>query len=226
MCGRFVQLPPQSSERLPWPSLVPVLSDLTARYNLAPTQRAAVVLDDDGAMDVRKLRWGLLPHWMKDPKQSYATINARIETVDTKPAYRSAWKHRRCLIPMRGYYEWQATPTGKQPYYVALRDGGDLYAASLWEHRHALQLADELGSCTVITTNAEDEAGKVHDRMPVFIPAELVETYLHGTPVEAMTLLLSLPTPDLTTCPVSRRVNAPKDDDPDLLTAIPLEPKE
>lgn len=223
MCGRFVQLPLQFPERLPWPGLAPALSDLSARYNLAPTQRAAVVLDDDGNMDVRRLRWGLLPHWMKDLKQSYSTINARIETVDTKPTFRTAWKHRRCVIPMRGYYEWQATPTGKQPYFIALRDGGDLYAAGLWEHRHALQDSAEHGSCAVITTTAEDEAGHVHDRMPVFIPAELVETYLHGTPAEAMALLLAIPTPDLTTRPVSRRVNAPKDDDPDLLTPIALE---
>lgn len=223
MCGRFVQLPLQSPERLPWPALATALADLRPRYNLAPTQRAAVVLDDAGQADVRYLRWGLIAPWMKDLKQSYATINARIETVDTKPAYRSAWKYRRCVIPMRGYYEWQATPTGKQPYYIALRDRGDLYAAGIWESRHALQSPDEHGSCTVITMTAEDEAGRVHDRMPVFIPVELVDAYLHGTPSDAMALLIATPTPDLTTYAVSRRVNAPKDDDPKLVVPVTLE---
>lgn len=223
MCGRFVQLPLQFPERLPWPSLAPVLFELTARYNLAPTQRAAVVLDDAGNMDVRKLRWGLLPHWMKDLKQSYSTINARIETVDTKPAFRAAFKARRCVIPMRGCYEWQATPTGKQPYFIALRDGGDLFAAGIWEPRHPLQDETEHGSCAVITTTAEDEAGRIHDRMPVFLSADLVDAYLHGPAAEAMAVMLASPTPDLITRPVSRRVNTPKDDDPDLIEPIGLD---
>ena len=223
MCGRFVQLPLQFPERLPWPGLTAALSELTPRYNLAPTQRAAVVLDDAGNPQVRRLRWGLLPHWMKDLKQSYSTINARIETVDTKPSFRSAFKSRRCVIPMRAYYEWQATPTGKQPYLIGLGDDGDLYAAGLWEPRHRLQDETEDGSCCVITTTAEDEAGRIHDRMPVFVPAALVDAYLHGSAADAMALLLAVPTPDLVTRPVSNRVNAPKDDDPDLLLPVDLD---
>lgn len=221
MCGRFVQLPLQFPKRLPWPGIADDLANLTARYNLAPTQRAAVILDDAGNPAVRRLRWGLLPVWVKDLKQSYSTINARVETVATKPAYRAAFKSRRCVIPMRGYYEWQATPTGKQPYFLSRVDEEDLFAAAIWEPRHRLQGEDEAGSCSVITTTAEDAAGTVHDRMPVFLPAELVETYMRATPEEAMKLLLAAPTPPLIVKPVSRRVNGVREDEPSLLDAIP-----
>ncbi|MDE2272238.1 MAG: SOS response-associated peptidase, partial [Xanthomonadaceae bacterium] len=145
MCGRFVQLPLQFPKRLPWPAIAEDLANLTERYNLAPTQRAAVILDDSGNPTVRRLRWGLLPVWIKDLKQSYSMINARLETVAEKPAYRAAFKSRRCVIPMRGYYEWQATKTGKQPYFLSREDGEDLFAAAIWEPRHKLQDEDEAG---------------------------------------------------------------------------------
>ncbi|HZR03052.1 MAG TPA: SOS response-associated peptidase, partial [Burkholderiales bacterium] len=141
MCGRFVQLPLQFGSGLP-PGVEQALQATPQKYNLAPTQRAAVVLDDQHQMAVRRFRWGLVPPWCKDLKQTYSTINARIETVAVKPAFRAAWQTRRCVVPMRGYYEWCAEDGLKQPYFLGLADGGDLFAAAIWEPKHRLQRED------------------------------------------------------------------------------------
>jgi putative SOS response-associated peptidase YedK len=167
------------------------------------------------------LRWGLLPFWAKDLKSGASMINARIETVATKPAYRAAFKTRRCVLPMAGYYEWQDTPRGKQPYLITLRDGGsDLFAAGLWEPRHALQPENEDGSCTIITTTGVDAAGGIHDRMPVFVPPELIDRWMHATPEEAMALLVAIPTPDLALRPVTRRMSSYRFEDASILDPI------
>jgi len=114
MCGRFVQLPLFDKSQASWPELADDLAGITAKYNLAPTQRAAVVLGDGDKLELRKLRWGLIPPWAKDLKGGFTTINARVETVAIKPAYRAAWKApRRCLVPMAGYYEWRDEDGGK-----------------------------------------------------------------------------------------------------------------
>ena len=221
MCGRFVQLPLQFPEQVPWPELAPDLEQITARYNLSPTQRAAVVLDDIGHVQVRKLKWGLIPSWAKNLKVGYSTINARIETVAIKPAFRAAFKSRRCAIPMAGYFEWQETPSGKQPYYITRRDGADLWAAGLWEHRHRLQEAGEDGSCTIITTDGVDAAGGIHDRMPVFLDPTMLNTWMQApTPDEAMAILLAAPVPDLVLRPVTRAMNTPRFQDPSAIEPI------
>lgn len=210
MCGRFVQLPLQFPERSPWPGLAEELAALTAKYNLAPTQRATVVMDTDGQMAVKKLRWGLLPVWIKDLKGAFSTINARIETVATKPAFRAAFKApRRCLIPMAGYYEWRvAADGGKQPYFITRPDGDTLYAAGLWEPRHPLQGENEDGSCTVITHDAVDAACEVHDRMPVFLGAAVAQDWMTASVEDAMAMLLGAAMPPLEVYPVDRRVNS------------------
>lgn len=193
-------------------------------YNLAPTQRAAAVLDDDGKVIMRRFRWGLLPHWMKDTQGGFSTINARIETVSSKPAFRAAFKApRRCLIPMAGYYEWRTMPDGKQPYYIRHAEGEQLWAAGLWEPRHHLQDESEAGSCTIITHDAEDEAGQVHDRMPVFLPADMGEAWMTAEPEEAMQMLLAAPIPPLKVDPVSRKVNnARNGGTPEMIEPIEL----
>ncbi len=227
MCGRIVQLPLQFPDLLPWAGLSGQLASIKPRYNLAPTQRTALILKDDDQVAVRHLRWGLAPHWLKDLGAAASMTNARIETVDTKPAYRAAFKVRRCVIPMRGYYEWKKTPTGKQPYFHKLRGGGDLFAAGLWEPRHPLMEPDEAGSCTMITTVAEGAAATLHDRMPVFIPPNLVDEYLRAAPADAMALMMALPPPDLVLHPVSKRVNSTRgggEDDPSLLDPVDLPP--
>lgn len=210
MCGRFVQLPLFDKTQAPWPELADDLASVTAKYNLSPTQRAAVVLGDGERLTLRKLRWGLVPSWVKDLKGSYSTINARIETVATKPAYRAAWRApRRCLVPMAGYYEWREEG-GKQPYYIARADGAMLYAAGLWEPKHHLQEDDSDGSLTVITHDARDEAGLVHDRMPVFLDPGHARAWMTTDGEAAMAMLLAAPVPKLRVVRVSRTINSPR----------------
>lgn len=178
-------------------------------YNLAPTQSAAVVLQGEGDLAVRDLRWGLVPSWMKDHKGALSTFNARVESVAPKPAFRAAFKaRRRCLIPMAGYYEWRDYPDGKQPFWIHRKDGDQLYAAGLWEPRHRAQPEGEAGSCTVITNDAVDVASKVHDRMPVFLDADLADAWMAATPGDAMAMLMASEMPALTAEPVSRAVNS------------------
>lgn len=209
MCGRFVQLPLLERTQAPWPELADDLSEISAKYNLAPTQRAAVVMGDGDQLQLRKLRWGLIPHWVKDLKSTYSTINARIETVATKPAFRAAWKApRRCLIPMAGYYEWREIGKDKYPYYIQRADGQQLYAAALWEPRHALQDPDEGGSCTIVTHDAVDVAGEVHDRMPVFLDPALAREWMTASPDDAMAMLLAAAIPQLEVRSVSRNINS------------------
>lgn len=194
---------------VPWPSLAHDFAGIEPQYNLAPTQRAAVVLDADGELRLRKLRWGLIPPWARDAKSGYSTINARVETVATKPAYRAAWKApRRCLVPMAGYYEWKDERDGKQPYYVTRADGAALYAAGLWEPKHRLQGDDSEGSVTLITRDAVDDAGEVHDRMPVFLDPAQAREWMTAGSEDAMAMLMAAPVPKLRIVRVGREINS------------------
>jgi putative SOS response-associated peptidase YedK len=212
MCGRFAQAAAKNPH-LPtsWREIHRILNGwggADENYNLAPTQRAAAILDEEGEVVMKRFRWGLLPFWVKDLKGGFSMINARIESVDTKPAYRAAFKApRRCLIPMAGYYEWEDRPDGKQPFYVTHEDGEQLWAAGLWEPRHDLQDEMEAGSCVIITHDAVEAAGEVHDRMPVFLPAALGKEWMTADPDAAMALLMAAEIPPLKVHPVSRKVN-------------------
>ncbi|MDR6992863.1 SOS response-associated peptidase [Luteimonas sp. 3794] len=152
---------------------------------------------------------GLIPPWAKE-LGGYATFNARIETITTKPAFRHAWRNHRCLIPIAGYYEWEQLPGGvKQPYFIARADGQQLYAAQ-WEPRHPLQEPTEDGSCTVVVQDGVGPAGDVHPRMPVFLDPEQTEVWMTASPDDAMAMLLSAEVPELKLTRVSRSVNNPR----------------
>ena len=229
MCGRFSQLPIDQQASIvramrdaeAHADLLDDLAELPPRYNLAPTQRAGVVLDTLDGLQLERLRWGLLPFWAKDKKLGYTTINARVETVASKPAFRTAFKERRALVPMAGYFEWtEPQPKIKQPWFVHRPDGEPLWAAALWEPRHKLQAEEDSGTFTIITTTAQDAAGEVHDRMPVFLPFSDAEAWMRETPTVAQAMLDSFVVPPVAVYPVSRRVNAPKDDDPQLIERI------
>ena len=222
MCGRFAQLPVQL--RLRMSADLRELEGLPARYNMAPTQLAGVVHDSPDGLTAQRLRWGLLPFWAKDKKLGYTTINARVETVAIKPAFRAAFKDRRALIPMAGYYEWtETTPKVKQPWYVHRPDGEPLWAAGLWEPRHKAQDEAESGSFTVITTTAHDQAGQIHDRMPVFLPLDAAEAWMRETPDNAQAMLDSFTVPPIAIYAVSRMVNNVRNEDPRLIEPIPAE---
>jgi len=226
MCGRF-------TVKATWAELV-ALYRLTAdapphnlrpRYNVCPTDPVDVVTERDGKRDLVPMRWDLVPWWWSKPLKELrmATFNARAETVETKPVFRDAFKRSRCLIPMSGYYEWQSTPIGKQPWYFTAADGSSLLtAAGLWDEWKNRETGERIKSCTMIITEPNDFAAEIHDRMPVFLTQEQFAPWLNG---EAGTEVLK-PAPDdyLQRWPVTKRVNSSKADadDATLIEQIAL----
>lgn len=221
MCGRFVQLPLQFPAQAPWPELASALMEMTARYNLAPSQRAAIVVGPDGQLAVHRMEWQFAqPHWAK---HRLSTSNARIEKVATSALWKKAFQERRCLVPMTGYYEWVGPAGDKQPYFLCHQEGEQLYAAAIWEPRHSDQDDSADGNFVVITQDAVDIAGTVHDRMPVFLPSDQALEWMTAPPEAAMQLLLAAPTPPMKVYPVTRRVNnARNPDDPSMIEPLKL----
>ncbi len=150
MCGRFtLHTPPEVlADYLD----IDAIPDLAARYNIAPSQAVAAVRVPEQQRELAMLRWGLLPAWSKTAKTNYSMINARAETVAEKPAYRTAFRQRRCLIPADGFYEWKRTPDGKQPYCIRMRDKGPFAFAGLWERW--IGPDERIDSCSIIVTEA------------------------------------------------------------------------
>ena len=206
MCGRFTQA-------YMWRELVALYrltqpaANLQARYNIAPTTTVDVVIPRAAdRLELVKMRWGLIPSWWKrTAKEVPATFNARAETVTTKPMFRAAYKRSRCVIPASGYYEWKATPTGKQPYYISAADGSVLSFAGLWDEWHDAEAGDQVKSCTTIVTAANAFTGKIQDRMPVVLDAMQIDRWLTNT--ARMEVLKPAPEGALQMCPVSRKVN-------------------
>jgi putative SOS response-associated peptidase YedK len=167
---------------------------------------------------------GAIPWWWKKTtKEAPATFNARAESVADKPTFRDPFKRRRCLIPALGYFEWKATPNGKQPYYISATDGPVLTFAGLWDEWKDPQTGERLRSSTIIVTKANEFTRAIHDRMPVLLGAEHLEPWLNG---EAGTELLPpAPNDALRMWPVSKRVNksAPDNNDPTLIEEVPID---
>ncbi len=218
MCGRF-------THHLTWRQIVG-LYRLTQvepppgwreRYNLAPTQDAPVIRTRDGERECAMLRWGLVPSWSKEPKAEYSTINARSETVATKPTYREAFRRRRCLVPASGFYEWRAEPgaKGKQPYYFRRADGEPMTFAGLWE-RWQKGEAPALETFTIIVTSASEQVQPFHHRMPVILQTDQFDAWLEGDP-QILEPMLAPFAGALAIDPVSRAVNDPRNDGPELI---------
>ncbi|MDQ1062384.1 SOS response-associated peptidase [Stenotrophomonas sp. SORGH_AS_0282] len=220
MCGRFVQTPIRDAASPGFPQLVGDLLSLPASYNLAPTQRAAVLLDRGDGLQVQRLAWGLLPFWAKAKSLQGSTINARIETVATKPAFRSAFKARRCLIPMAGYYEWSVNPDDgkKDPWFI--HAATPLWAAGLWEDSSKLLGDDNLGTFTVITGDSSGVSADIHDRMPVWLNPGQAEEWMKADADGAMAMLLASEPPAMEAYRVSRAVNTPRNNTEQLLEAV------
>ena len=226
MCGRF-------TVKATWAELV-VLYRLTMdgpphnlrpRYNVCPTDPVDVVTGQDDKRELVTMRWGLVPRWWSKPLKELraATFNARAETVETKPFFRDAFKRTRCLIPMSGYYEWQDTPSGKQPWYFTARDGSPaLTAAGLWDEWKNRESGERLKSCTMIITEPNDMAAQIHDRMPAFLTEEQYAPWLSGE--AGAGILKPAPNDFLQRRPVSKRVNSSKADadDPTLIDKVEL----
>ncbi|MEX2292140.1 MAG: SOS response-associated peptidase [Acidimicrobiales bacterium] len=215
MCGRYVSATPpdqiaayfgaETSEALLEPS-----------YNVAPTNDVYAVLSDGSTRHLDAFHWGLVPMWAKDPKIGSKMINARAETLAEKNAYKSAFKRRRCLIPVDGFYEWKKDPAAppkakKQPYFVHRPDGEPFAFAGLWEVWKGVNKDQEpLRSCTIITTSPNEPMASIHDRMPVILPPSAWDLWLDRE-VDDLELLGKLLVPSapeiIAMHPVSTEVN-------------------
>ena len=164
--------------------------ELKDRYNVSPTQAVPIVRQTDGQRSWAFVRWGLIPVWAKDPKIAFSMINARCETVATKPAYRTAFKKRRCLIPATGFYEWEKRGKQKLPHHFHLKANVLFAFAGLWECWHP-EKGDPLESCSIVTTEANKLVAPYHDRMPVILPRDSHDEWLDekSTPDELQDLL-------------------------------------
>jgi putative SOS response-associated peptidase YedK len=224
MCGRFY-LDVQQDELMSYFDLATVMP-LTPRYNIAPSQSiAAIIMSGDERVMV-KLRWGLIPYWAKDEKIAYSTINARAETVESKPAFRAAFKQRRCLIPASGFFEWQAAKGGKQPYCIHPKQSALFAFAGLYEHWRNKK-GEQVDSCTILVTEANAIVKQVHDRMPVILSPDHFDSWLDPDNQNQSRLKeLLKPWPDVETdlYAVSKKVGNPTNDDPECIA--PLSEKE
>ena len=221
MCGRFVQAsaPTLLVEHF---DVDEVLSGVTIEphYNVAPRMDVSVVRDRDQVRSLSQLRWGLVPPWADSPAIGDRMINARAESVDETAAFKGAFERRRCLIPVDGFYEWQAGSAKKVPMYIHAVDHAPMAFAGLWESWRAAPEADPLLTCTVITTTANTTMRPVHDRMPVVLdPADWDEWLDRDARDTGALVRLLRPAPDdlLTFHPVSTRVNSARNDDATLL---------
>ena len=197
----------------------------TPRYNIAPTQEVLVVRQPSpqANREARLHRWGLIPPWAKDPSIGTRMINARAETVATKPAFRRAFKERRCLLLADGLYEWQRQERRKQPFYIRLRDGRPFAFAGLWEHWEGSE-GMAIQSCTILTTTSNEVVGRIHDRMPVILSPTDYDRWLDPSiqePVVLQTLLRPYPADEMTAYPVSTLVNSPANDNPGCTEPLP-----
>ncbi|GAB4376042.1 MAG: SOS response-associated peptidase [Kiloniellaceae bacterium] len=217
MCGRFLlTAPPEALQRLFGFLELP---NLEPRYNIAPSQAVAAMLRDDQAQrHFVWMRWGLVPSWAKGERGPAPLINARAETVAEKPSFRDAFAGRRCVVFADGFYEWRQGGN-RQPYCVRLADASPFAFAAIWEPVREAGEGGPAEGCALITTEANTKMAAVHHRMPVILTPEQVGPWLDpaSSPAALAALLKPLPDDAVTLTPVSKRVNAVREDDADLL---------
>lgn len=221
MCGRYTHY-------FTWAELHWLLDHFTGlvlptepageSYNFAPTQSGWVLAapHGEGSAALQKMRWGLVPYWSRDPKIAYSTINARLESVDSKPAFRDAWKRRRGLVPASGYYEWKGEGAAKQPWYVQHDEAPVMMFGGLWERWNAPD-GSVLETYSIVTTAAAGPVASLHDRMPLILPPALQRDWVFGTPQQATELALAAPEPPLHFHPVGKAVGNVRNQGPELV---------
>ncbi len=221
MCGRF-SLGSTSLDLAAEFGLTDLPDDYSPSYNIAPTQPIwAVVADRAASLQAVKLRWGLIPSWAKDDTIGNRMINARAETIAEKPAYREAFARRRCLIIADGFYEWQRSGKAKVPMRIHLATGRPFALAGIWE-RWQPPGREPVHSCVIITTAASDFVRPIHDRMPVILGRAERKRWLD--PAAQQSELLGLLRPyvgtDLSAYPISRLVNSPLHNGPEVVEPV------
>ena len=214
MCGRFAFYSPAEAAA----ALFGVTDALPVepRYNIAPTQYiAAIRPDEQEERELVMLRWGLVPFWAKDPSIGNRMINARAETVAEKPAYRAAYRHRRCIVLADGFYEWQRDGDSKVPFFISTANGQPFAMAGLWENWSDKESGDQLQTVTLITTSANEFMAPLHHRMPFVLEPGTAGEWL----ADATGLLddIAAITPPLQAWPVDRRVNNARNEGEELI---------
>lgn len=220
MCGRFTSSSP--GQIVAETFRLSETPELAPRYNIAPTQDVAAIRDAEGTRELVALRWGLIPSWSKDPSIGNRLINARAETLGEKPAFRSAFRSRRCLIVADGFFEWAREGKGKQPYLIRYRDGRPFGFAGLWE-RWRDPDGGEVESCTIVTTEPNALVAPIHDRMPVIVPPAGHARWLDpaGSDPEALAALLRPADCDgMVAFAVATAVNNPANDSPECVRPL------
>ncbi|MDM9382938.1 SOS response-associated peptidase [Chlorogloeopsis sp. ULAP01] len=225
MCGRFtLSVIPEVLAQAFHLEQVP---DIEPQYNIAPTQMVGTVLynSQNHKREFQQLRWGLIPSWAKDSSMGAKLINARAETVAEKPAFRSAFKRRRCLVVADGFYEWQKQDGKKQPYYFRLQNGQPFGFAGLWEEWESPQ-KQQIKSCTILTTQANDLLQPLHDRMPVILTEQDYQMWLNcqmQEPEVLQQLLQPYKSEEMIGYPVSTLVNNPKHNSSECIIGLNTE---
>lgn len=222
MCGRFAIRRPLAEVVEDFAADLVLFDDFHPSYNVAPSQTVAAVRLKPKGRELVGLRWGLVPSWSREFPAA-PPINARAETVATKPTFRNAFKSRRCLWPADGFYEWKREGKHKVPHFIRLADDNLFSFAGLWETWRGPD--GEVQTCAHITTEPNEMLAQLHDRMPVILRPDQYETWLDpdAAPDTLISLLRPFPAEEMLTYPVSPRVNSPKNDDPDLIKIDVLE---
>jgi putative SOS response-associated peptidase YedK len=232
MCGRFVS----ARKRLELLEEFAATRDAVAAdrqpdYNVAPTKRIYTVLEHKDERELRLVRWGLVPTWAKDTSAGARLINARSETVAVKPSFRAAFAKRRCLIPADGYYEWITEGKAKKPFYIHRADGGILAFAGIYELWRNSAVPDDhedawYWSASIITTQATDEIGRIHDRTPMVIAPETWADWLDPANKDKELMLAAMRpamlsgSDGLASYPVSTAVNSVRNNGPSLIEPL------
>jgi putative SOS response-associated peptidase YedK len=225
MCGRFTLT--RSAVEIAEHFGLGSAPALAPRFNLAPTQEAAIVrVKSSGERVLELRRWGLVPPWAKDPAQGARMINARVESVGERPAFRDALRRRRCLVPADGFYEWQGRAGRRRPHHATLPAGGLFAIAGLYERWHGPG-GEVIDSFTLLTRPAQGAVAALHDRMPLIVDPAGYAAWLARDGMEPTALLAALPEAlgaGLVIRPVGPRVNDVRNDDPECLAAPAEEP--
>jgi putative SOS response-associated peptidase YedK len=213
MCGRFTR-------KYTWKEIyetyqaIQFYFDIVARYNITPTQEVGVVRSSDAGREFVSMRWGLLPRWTKDIKTAPMLNNARAETIAEKPSFREAYKSRRCIIPASGFYEWQTEGNTKQPFYFQSPEGRLLSFAGIWERWNDIE------TCAIVTTDANEIMAPVHHRMPVILGANDYQGWLDPSSSDVSHMLAPCPSSELTCYPVSTYVNKAGNEGPQCVEPV------
>ena len=221
MCGRYAIFGPVSRNNREVIEFLERELEFGPTYNAAPTQQLPVFfIGARGERNLRLMRWGLIPYWATNAAIGAKMINARADSVTEKPAFRSAFSRRRCLVPMSGFYEWKKSAAGKEPHYIHLLNSDVFAAAGLHEYWPGKDGAAAVESYTIITTAANESMRSVHDRMPVILQPSDYEAWLDPENRDLAglkSLLKPFPAEEMGFYPVSTRVNRAGNDGPELI---------